>query len=101
MTATHHPATSHPVANYRLDDRFLADEGRVFLTGIQALARLPLEQLRADRRVGLNTAAFVSGYQGSPLGGFGEAVAAAAQLEPDLPVVFAPGMMVPLNNHWC
>ncbi len=77
---------------YRLDDRFLADAGTVFLTGIQALARLPMEQLRADRRVGLNTAAFVSGYQGSPLGGFGEAVVSAARLAPELPIVFQPGM---------
>ncbi len=54
--------------SYELTDRYLADEGQVFLTGIQALARLPLDQLRADRRAGLNTAAFISGYQGSPLG---------------------------------
>ena len=81
--------TTHP---YRLDDRFLADDGTVFLTGIQALARLPLEQLRADRRVGLNTAAFVSGYQGSPLGGYGDAVVRAARLEPDLPIVFKQAM---------
>ncbi|MEE8422028.1 MAG: hypothetical protein V3S31_04540, partial [Dehalococcoidia bacterium] len=77
---------------YQLNDRFLADEGTVFLTGIQALARLPLEQLRADRRSGLNTAAFISGYQGSPLGGYGDAVARAAALEPDLPIVFRQGM---------
>ncbi len=78
--------------HYQLDDRFLAGEGSVFLTGIQALARLPLEQLRADRRAGTSTAAFVSGYQGSPLGGYGDAVARAARLEPDLPVIFQPGL---------
>ena len=55
---------------YKLTDRYLADQGSVFMTGIQALARLPLEQLRVDRRDGLNTAAFVSGYPGSPLGGY-------------------------------
>ncbi len=78
----------HRPTDYRLDDRFVADEGVVFLTGIQALARLPLEQLRADRRNGLKTAAFVSGYPGSPLGGYGGAVAQAAATQPDLPVVF-------------
>ncbi|MGI9607418.1 MAG: indolepyruvate ferredoxin oxidoreductase family protein [Acidimicrobiales bacterium] len=78
--------------DYRLDDRYTADEGTVFLTGIQALARLPLEQLRADRLVGLRTAAFVSGYQGSPLGGYGEAVRAAARTEPELPLTFRQGM---------
>ncbi len=77
---------------YRLEDRFLADSGTVFMTGIQALARIPLEQLRADRRAGLRTAAFVSGYQGSPLGGLGSAVRSAAALEPDLPVRFRPAM---------
>ena len=65
---------------YALDDRYLAEEGVVFLTGIQALARLPLEQLRVDRRNGLNTAAFISGYPGSPLGGYDRTVAAAAAL---------------------
>jgi indolepyruvate ferredoxin oxidoreductase len=77
---------------YALDDRYLADEGRVFLTGIQALARLPLEQLRVDRRAGLNTAALVSGYPGSPLGGYDRAVAEAARLAPDLPVRCRPAM---------
>ncbi len=81
-------ATSH----YQLDDRYRADKGTVFLTGIQALARLPFEQLRADRRAGLNTAAFVSGYQGSPLGGYGQAVEAAARVEADLPVMFRQAM---------
>ncbi len=77
---------------YRLVDRYLADSGTVFLTGIQALARLPLEQLRADRRAGLNTAAFISGYPGSPLGGYDVTVASAARLAPDLPVVCRPAM---------
>lgn len=77
---------------YTLEDRYLADEGTVFLTGIQALARLPLEQLRADRRAGLHTAAFVSGYPGSPLGGYDRAVAAAAALAPDLAIVCRPAM---------
>ena len=78
--------------DYRLDDRYRADEGTVFLTGIQALARLPFEQLRADRAAGLRTAAFISGYQGSPLGGYGDAIEAAARVEKDLPVVFRQAM---------
>ena len=71
---------------YQLTDRFTKDEGTVFLTGIQALARLPLEQLRADRLAGLNTASFVSGYPGSPLGGYGEAVKRAAKNAPTFPL---------------
>ena len=77
---------------YRLADRYLADEGTVFLTGIQALARLPLEQLRADRRAGLHTATLVTGYPGSPLGGYDGAVAAAAALAPELPISCRPAM---------
>jgi len=79
-------------AEYALDDRYLADEGVVFLTGIQALARLPLEQLRVDRAKGLNTAALISGYPGSPLGGYDRAAAQAAALAPDLPISCRPAM---------
>ena len=90
--ATTNGRTMALLDDYALDDRFTEDSGRVFLTGIQALARLPLEQLRADRRAGLRTAAFVSGYQGSPLGTYGDALTRAVRTEPDLPVVFTPGM---------
>ncbi|MEX3314790.1 indolepyruvate ferredoxin oxidoreductase family protein [Sulfitobacter sp. PS-8MA] len=54
---------------YKLDDRYDRTEGRVFLTGTQALVRIMLDQARRDRGAGLNTAGFVSGYRGSPLGG--------------------------------
>lgn len=92
-----HPYTTTEAAmalidDYRLNDRYTQDDGRVFMTGINALARLPLEQIRADQRAGLRTAAFVSGYQGSPLGGYGEAVKAASKTSPDLPVTFSQGM---------
>jgi indolepyruvate ferredoxin oxidoreductase len=52
-----------------LDDKYVLDEGRVLLTGVQGLVRLVLEQHRADRRRGLHTGTMISGYQGSPLGG--------------------------------
>ena len=77
---------------YRLDDRFTAERGTVFLTGIQALARIPIEQLRVDRRAGHRTAALVSGYPGSPLGGFDAVMASAARLSPDLPIVCRPAL---------
>ena len=54
---------------YTLDDRYARDEGRVFMTGTQALVRIMLDQARRDRQAGMNTAGFVSGYRGSPLGG--------------------------------
>ena len=77
---------------YRLDDRYRLDDGRAFASGVQAAARLAVEQLRADRRAGLITAAFVSGYPGSPLAGFDREVAAAARTQPDLPVVLRPAI---------
>ena len=63
-----------PANEYRLDDRYRALSGTVFLTGIQALARLPIEQLRLDYANGRNTAAFISGYPGSPLAGMDQEI---------------------------
>ena len=68
------------IDTYELSDRYRLDDGRVFLSGSQALARLPYEQLRADRRAGLNTAAYITGYPGSPLAGYDRDVIAAAKL---------------------
>jgi len=78
--------------DYELADRFRLEDGRVFLSGVQALARLPVDQLRADRRLGLTTAAFASGYQGSPVGTFTEELSRAAATTPDLPIVIRPGV---------
>ena len=79
---------------YRLEDRYLRDEGRVFASGVQILARLPFEQLRRDRAAGHNTAAFVSGYPGSPLALFdGEMTRVANMAETDgLHLVHQPGL---------
>ncbi len=79
-------------SNYELADRYRAERGRVFVSGVQAIARLPIDQIRIDRRNGLNTAAFVSGYQGSPVGMFAEEVERACRTMPDLPVVTRPGV---------
>ncbi len=59
---------------YRLQDNLTAEHDRIFLTGTQALVRMLLSQRRRDRRQGLNTAGFVSGYRGSPLGGVDQAM---------------------------
>lgn len=77
---------------YRLSDRYLRDRGEVFLTGVQALARIPIEQLRRDRAAGRNTAALVSGYPGSPLGGFDLEMARALRDVTDLPIVHQPAV---------
>ncbi|MCK0142976.1 indolepyruvate ferredoxin oxidoreductase family protein [Aliiroseovarius sp. F20344] len=60
---------SHHFSSYKLSDRYAREDGRVFLTGTQALVRIMLDQARRDRKAGLNTAGFISGYRGSPLGG--------------------------------
>ena len=54
-----------PLDNYELDDRYRRESGRVFLTGTQALVRIPLMQRTMDKAAGLNTAGFISGYRGS------------------------------------
>ncbi|MDK9703557.1 MAG: indolepyruvate ferredoxin oxidoreductase family protein [Sulfuritalea sp.] len=72
-----------PLANggYRLEDSLQADSGRIFLTGTQALVRLPLMQRQLDVEAGLDTAGFISGYRGSPLGAYDQALwRAGAQL---------------------
>jgi indolepyruvate ferredoxin oxidoreductase len=57
-----------------LDDKYLLHDGRIFLSGVQALVRLPLIQSRRDRVAGLNTGGFISGYRGSPLGTYDTAL---------------------------
>ncbi|HEX2134704.1 MAG TPA: indolepyruvate ferredoxin oxidoreductase family protein [Microvirga sp.] len=63
-------ASSISLDDYQLTNRYSREEGRVFLTGTQALVRILLDQAKRDRAAGLDTAGFVSGYRGSPLGGF-------------------------------
>jgi indolepyruvate ferredoxin oxidoreductase len=63
-----------------------------YLTGIQALARLPLQVRRADQCAGLDTAAFITGYEGSPLGGYGLELARHGDALATHDVVFAPGV---------
>lgn len=66
--------TTKPIDDYQLEDRYRRSSGRVFMTGTQALVRLPLIQRQLDSRAGLNTAGYVTGYRGSPLGGYDQAL---------------------------
>ncbi|MGW9210193.1 indolepyruvate ferredoxin oxidoreductase family protein [Embleya sp. NPDC055664] len=74
------------------DDRFGAPDGRVLLSGVQALVRLILDQRRADAAAGANTRAYVSGYQGSPLGTVDLEFAGQSRLLDELGIVFRPGV---------
>ncbi|MBB4265063.1 indolepyruvate ferredoxin oxidoreductase family protein [Roseospira visakhapatnamensis] len=75
-----------------LEDKYRLDRGVVFMTGIQALARLPLAQRQRDRAAGLNTGGFISGYRGSPLGAYDKELwKARAYLEAEN-VHFQPGV---------
>jgi indolepyruvate ferredoxin oxidoreductase len=66
------PHTPQPLKDVSLDDKYTATSGKIFLSGIQALVRLPMIQKIRDEQAGLDTAGFVSGYRGSPLGGLDE-----------------------------
>ena len=57
-----------------LDDKYVLESGRVYLTGTQALVRLPMMQRQRDLKAGLNTGGFISGYRGSPLGMYDNAL---------------------------
>jgi indolepyruvate ferredoxin oxidoreductase len=75
-----------------LSDKFTVERGSVYLTGIQALVRLPLDQMRRDRLAGLKTGAFISGYEGSPLGGYDLALARSKKLLLENGIHFRPGL---------
>jgi indolepyruvate ferredoxin oxidoreductase len=75
-----------------LRDRYERTSGRVHLTGVQALVRLPLDQHRADLAAGLRTGGYVSGYEGSPLAGYDLELARHRDLLTAHDVVFAPGL---------
>src|SRR5690554_5487287 len=78
--------------DYRLEDRYLRDTGRVFLTGTQALVRIPLMQARLDRQNGLNTAGLISGYRGSPLGAYDQALWQTKKLLDEHRIDFVPAI---------
>ncbi|OWQ83139.1 indolepyruvate ferredoxin oxidoreductase [Roseateles aquatilis] len=75
-----------------LDDKYALDEGRAFMSGVQALVRLPMLQRTRDAIAGLNTAGFISGYRGSPLGGYDQALMAAKKHLAKQNIVFQPGV---------
>ena len=75
-----------------LDDKYALACGRAFMSGVQALVRLLMLQRQRDALAGLNTAGFISGYRGSPLGGYDQALWAAKKHLAANQIVFQPGV---------
>ena len=85
----HHTNT---LRNVTLSDKYALDKTRAYMTGIEALVRLPMLQHQRDLKRGLNTAGFVSGYRGSPLGGVDQAMWQAAAYLQKHNIHFQPGI---------
>ncbi len=92
MNAPLPDAVRRALETVRLDDKYALETGRAFMSGVQALVRLPMLQRVRDARAGLNTAGFVSGYRGSPLGGYDQALWQARQHLAAHNIVFQPGV---------
>ena len=75
-----------------LDDKYRLETKRIYLSGVQALARLPMLQRERDRLAGLNTAGFISGYRGSPLGMYDHTLWRAKSFLQSQDIAFVPGL---------
>jgi len=75
-----------------LDDKYTLRKGHAFMTGIQSLVRLPMVQRELDLKAGLNTAGYISGYRGSPLGGYDQQLERNKKLLDEFHVKFQPGV---------
>ncbi len=75
-----------------LDDKYRFEAKRIYLSGVQALVRLPMLQRERDRAAGLNTAGFISGYRGSPLGMYDHALWRAKSFLAEHDIAFVPGL---------
>ncbi|MGI9249843.1 MAG: indolepyruvate ferredoxin oxidoreductase family protein [Pseudohongiellaceae bacterium] len=80
------------LAKVSLDDKYALDATRAYMTGIEALVRLPILQHQRDTDAGLNTAGFISGYRGSPLGSFDLSLWQAKQHLDKHHIHFQPGV---------
>ena len=80
------------IRHVELEDKYTAPTGQVLLNGIQALVRLPMMQQARDRAAGLNTAGYVTGYRGSPLGNVDQTMQKASKHLTAHNVVFHPGL---------
>ena len=92
MNAPLPDAVRRALETVTLEDKYALQRGRAFMSGVQALVRLPLLQRQRDLAQGRNTAGFISGYRGSPLGGYDQALMAAQKHLKANHIVFQPGV---------
>jgi indolepyruvate ferredoxin oxidoreductase len=92
MNAPLSPAQRTALESVHLDDKYTQQTGRAWMSGIHALVRLPMMQRLRDAKAGLNTAGFISGYRGSPLGGVDQNMWKAAKFLKEHHVEFQPGI---------
>ncbi len=92
MNAPLPEAVRKALESVTLDDKYSLASGRAFMSGVQALVRLPMLQRERDVAAGLNTGGFISGYRGSPLGGYDQALWAAKKHLAEKHIVFQPGV---------
>ncbi len=89
------------LSHVALDDKYTLQSGRVYITGTQALVRLPIMQHLRDRAAGITTGCYISGYRGSPLGGFDQQLWAAGKHLTAHNIVFQPGVNEDLAATAC
>ncbi|MDC3024067.1 indolepyruvate ferredoxin oxidoreductase family protein, partial [Alphaproteobacteria bacterium] len=75
-----------------LEDKYIKDQGKIFVTGSQVLVKLPLVQKKLDEKLNLNTSGFISGYRGSPLGIYDKALWEAKDYLKKNSIIFSPGL---------
>jgi indolepyruvate ferredoxin oxidoreductase len=92
MNAPLPPHIRQALESVTLDDKYALDHGPAFMSGVQALVKLPMLQRLRDQRQGKNTAGFISGYRGSPLGGYDQALVKAQPHLKAHHIVFQPGV---------
>ena len=92
MNAPLPEAVRRALESVTIDDKYQLEAGRAFMSGVQALVRLPMLQVRRDAAAGIKTGGFISGYRGSPLGGYDQALWSAQEHLAANNIVFQPGV---------
>ena len=85
-------ANEHHALPISLNDKYAQSKGKTFMSGVQALVKLPMLQQQRDATRGKHTAGFISGYRGSPLGGYDQALVKAAPFLKAKDIVFQHGV---------